>query len=306
MKFNLKSNIILTFSLLALMPSLAFSESVIVGAAVPPPPQKKIGSPNKQLLENKSVIATINGRVITASEIRQAIENSTPDSGAIIVKNDRKLLKSFVENYINEILIVSDSKVQNLARREDIKAKLDYAQRSTLVKAWLAEIFSDAALKGDLKDLAIQSSRSGEFNRFKIQQIQISDQAKAMAVLAKVAQHPKLFDDEVGASEAPSSQAKGLLGWIKKTDLPAEFGPALDELKDGEIYSQLIQTKFGFHVIRLAKSQKYSADDILDDFSMRQKLAERLVAEVRQKKLDSFHSKSKIQFFEENLRTIGE
>jgi len=41
MKFNLKSNIILTFSLLALMPSLAFSESVIVGAAVPPPPQKK-------------------------------------------------------------------------------------------------------------------------------------------------------------------------------------------------------------------------------------------------------------------------
>ena len=85
--------------------------------------------PAKEKNIDSFVIATVNGVTMTAADISKAIDQSTPDRGAILVKRDEKLLRAFIENYINELLILEDKEVQALASRPDVKAKLEYAHR---------------------------------------------------------------------------------------------------------------------------------------------------------------------------------
>ncbi|MCC0013997.1 MAG: peptidyl-prolyl cis-trans isomerase [Hoeflea sp.] len=75
---------------------------------------------------------------------------------------------------------------------------------------------------------------------------------QANSVLAKVKAEPKAFDALARDHSACSSRANGgRLGQISAGDTVAEFEAALAALKEGEIVDAPVESRYGFHIIRL-------------------------------------------------------
>ncbi|MEP3438972.1 MAG: peptidylprolyl isomerase [Hoeflea sp.] len=75
---------------------------------------------------------------------------------------------------------------------------------------------------------------------------------QANAVLAKIKLEPKAFDALARDHSACSSRANGgRLGQISAGDTVAEFEAALDMLAQGEIAPEPVESRYGFHIIRL-------------------------------------------------------
>ncbi len=81
---------------------------------------------------------------------------------------------------------------------------------------------------------------------------------KINAILAEVKQNPALFDAKAKSdSQCPSGQNGGSLGVFSKGQMVPEFENAVIALKPGEI-SGVVETQFGYHIIRRDASQKGS------------------------------------------------
>ncbi|AKI00180.1 PPIC-type PPIASE family protein [Hoeflea sp. IMCC20628] len=75
---------------------------------------------------------------------------------------------------------------------------------------------------------------------------------QANAVLAKIKLEPKAFDALARDHSACSSRANGgRLGQISAGDTVAEFEAALKTLAQGEIAAEPVESRYGFHIIRL-------------------------------------------------------
>jgi len=75
---------------------------------------------------------------------------------------------------------------------------------------------------------------------------------QAVAVLGKIKAEPKAFDALARDHSACSSRANGgRLGQISAGDTVAEFEAALSALNEGEIAAEPVESRYGFHIIRL-------------------------------------------------------
>ena len=78
--------------------------------------------------------------------------------------------------------------------------------------------------------------------------------AQAQAVCDHLARRPDDFADLAEElSACPSAKQGGNLGQLSGGDTVAEFETALASLSPGEITTKPVETRFGFHVIRLAR-----------------------------------------------------
>lgn len=88
--------------------------------------------------------------------------------------------------------------------------------------------------------------------------------AKATGVLAQATAKDANFENLANTyTEDPSNvdsstgkKSGGDLGWVVKGSLVQEFEDVLfDKMKDGEIYGNLVQTQFGYHIIQRVESR---------------------------------------------------
>lgn len=75
--------------------------------------------------------------------------------------------------------------------------------------------------------------------------------ARAAAALAGVLARPDRFADFAAQSDCPSRSAGGRLGQIGPGETLAEFEAALASLSPGQIAPRPVETRFGFHILRL-------------------------------------------------------
>lgn len=77
-------------------------------------------------------------------------------------------------------------------------------------------------------------------------------QSAAQSVLAKLSRQPGLFENLARArSDCSSKGSGGRLGQLAPGDTVPEFEAALSCLMPGEIATTPLQTRFGFHILRL-------------------------------------------------------
>ena len=74
----------------------------------------------------------------------------------------------------------------------------------------------------------------------------------AEAVLADVQKHPKSFAKIAkDASDCPSKANGGMLGQIGSGDTVPQFEAVLDILKPGQLHPHPVETRYGFHIVRM-------------------------------------------------------
>ncbi|MCC5978488.1 MAG: peptidylprolyl isomerase [Salinarimonas sp.] len=101
---------------------------------------------------------------------------------------------------------------------------------------------------------------------------------KAGQAIAQLREAPSLFADLARAlSQCPTAREGGRLGQIGPGDTTPAFETALCAMREGEISSEPVETRYGFHVIRL---HARATGEVLPFEAVRERIAEYLAEAV--------------------------
>jgi peptidyl-prolyl cis-trans isomerase C len=225
--------------------------SVLAGAAY-------AGSLDDYLKENRSKIdayATINGVPVPKQAIDSILKQQGMDP-AIISKQQ-------LENVVNEAILI-EVLVQEAMRREVnktdfYKTQLEAFKRKLAVQM-LAQEYSQKHPIADSKvkevfDKNIKRIGDKEYNA---SHILVKSKEEADAIIKAINDGAK-FEDEAKKSIDPSGKDGGSLGWFNKGSMVPPFADAVSKLEKGKMTQTPVQTRFGWHVIRLDDTRKLNA-----------------------------------------------
>ena len=169
--------------------------------------------------------------------------------------------KGILDQLVNEELLYMEAKASKLDQSENYKSVLEKAEeqfnqlkRQTLINELLAEKLAD---KVSINDQAVKNyfdqnqNQFAEFEKRRASHILVKTESEANKVKAKLNKGASF--EALAASESldPTGKNGGDLGWFAKGQLAKNFEDAVYALrKEGEI-SSVVQTQFGFHVIKL-------------------------------------------------------
>lgn len=89
-------------------------------------------------------------------------------------------------------------------------------------------------------------------------------------------------------SEDGSAQSGGELGYFGKGDMVAEFEKAALSLNNGEIYPKVVETQYGYHIIKKTGEKEVSFDEVKDN------LKEQLVLDKQNALIDKLTKEYKV------------
>lgn len=164
---------------------------------------------------------------------------------------------------IREALIVAE-----LLAQEAIKAGLDKNPRLiALIDFQRKELLGRALLEDHLRRNPIsEETVRAEYDKakeragteeYRVRHILVASEREARDIIARIKSRKAKFEDIAKAqSQDPSGANGGDLGWTVPANLVPEFANAMTKLKKGQLADNPVQTRFGWHVIRLDDTRK--------------------------------------------------
>jgi peptidyl-prolyl cis-trans isomerase C len=198
--------------------------------------------------------------------------------------------ETLTEESIREAVVTAELMSQEairkgLANGPTLQAALEFQKKELLSKALIEEFvrnnpIQEEAVKAEY-DKAKAKAGSTEYRP---RHILLNTEKEANAVIAKLTTGKKKakFEDLAKTESKDSSAGNGGdLGWVLPANLVPEFAEAMTKLKAGEISKKPVQTKFGWHVIRMEEIRSL-------DFPEYDKLKERIAGQMQQLQLRKY------------------
>lgn len=194
-------------------------------------------------------VAVVNGREIPAIYGEMA-KQTLLSQGA---PNDANLAIRAREALVNQELLSRAAIEKGLDKAPRLAAAMEMLRREQLTKAYLEDYVkthpvSDAEIKSEYD----KAKAAATGNEYKARHILVKTEAEAKAILAQLGKKTSFDKLAKEKSKDPGSAKNGGdLGWNVPEGFVKEFGAAMAALKKGETSKAPVQTKFGYHIIKL-------------------------------------------------------
>lgn len=235
------------------------------------------------------IVAKVNGQAITLSDIALADE----EMGQALARLPEELRFQYLLGMLIDRRIVAQAaKEKKMQDDPMVKRREAYYDEKAIRDVYWVQLMrdkvGDKAVKAYYDDHIAKAEPEVEAHAA---HILVASKAEALKVLSEI-KGGKSFEDVAKAtSKDSSSQEGGDLGWFKKGDMVPEFANAVFSMKAGQV-SDPVQTKFGWHVIKLIETRKAkrpTLDEAHDD------IMRTLAREQGSKTIEALRKKSKIE-----------
>ncbi|MEW5768155.1 MAG: peptidylprolyl isomerase [bacterium] len=229
---------------------------------------------NKAGGEDK-ILSQVNDEVLTLEEFNQRISELPPQYQSIL--ETKGGYEELVDQWINTKLLVEEAERMGIDKREDIHKKLAEIRD---------QILADEVIKAQiLNEVAIDETEVEKYYKEHKEDFNPQVEVRARHILIRVDENAdtptidkaKKRAEEIlpeakakGAdfaelakkySEDPMAEKGGDLGFFSKGQMVEEFEQAAFALEEGEI-SDLVRTRFGFHIIKLEERRGASPKEL--------------------------------------------
>jgi peptidyl-prolyl cis-trans isomerase C len=174
-------------------------------------------------------------------------------------QQDTPELRNAIREELNtRELLAREAKKQGLDKTNEMKAQMDLAAQTVLVRAYVGEWLQknpipDAELHKEYDQI---KSQIGD-KEYKVRHILVDKEDDAKAIIAELQKGANFAELAKARSKDPGSKDKGGdLDWNAPTNFVKPFGDAMKATPKGKFTPQPVQTQFGWHVIEV--------DDIRD------------------------------------------
>jgi len=190
------------------------------------------------------------GKTFTQQDLQQELDRLNRRSREAL--QDPERLKQFAENHVLARLIYGEGEKLGYDKDPDIDRQVSDLKRRLVIQKVMQEHQSSPVTDEEVK--AYYDAHPDEFttDRVKASHILVKEEAQAKEIKAKLDADASKFEDLAKEFSIDKSNASkgGDLGYFGRGRMVKEFEDAAFALeKDGQI-SGIIQTRFGYHIIK--------------------------------------------------------
>ncbi len=198
-----------------------------------------------------AMVAVVNGESVT----QPVFETFAKGLGLDIAQPEQR--QQALDRLIETLLLAQTGLTGSEAGSDSLKAELALGRMQVLAAHQLNALRGEVQIgEQELRDYyAREVERAGAIE-YQAQHILYADEATAAAALAEALAPDADFEALIQKHAATALQARDL-GWANLTQTPPEFAELLGQLADGEVAPVVVQTRFGYHVLRRAGSRPY-------------------------------------------------
>ena len=236
---------------LSLFAAILLASTTLAGAQVPAPTPAPapaaVAAPPSEPAD--PVVARVGGEAIHASDLTEAAQNLPEELRGMPAP---VLYPMLIDQLIDRRIVVMEAKKQGLERDPGVQKQIaratDAAVQNALLSRDIAPTLTDEAIKARYdRDYA---GKPGE-EEIHARHILVEDEAKAKDIIKQLAAGADFAELAKTNSKDPGATNGGDLGFFKKSDMLPEFADAAFALKPGQVTPVPVQTRFGWHVIKL-------------------------------------------------------
>jgi peptidyl-prolyl cis-trans isomerase C len=225
-------------------------------------------------------LAIVNGKAVPQARM-ELLTEQLARSGREITPELQAQIKSEI---IAREVFAQEAQKLGLGTSEVFKRELEFAQQNMLIRELFLDFeknhpVSDAETKAEYDRFVTANKDSQEYLA---RHILVETPEAAKAIIARLKKGAKFDDLAKKNSKDPGSAAKGgALDWANPNNYVPEFAQALTQLGKGKFTETPVQSKFGYHIIRLDNTRKIQLPKF-DDVKMQ------VVQQLQQRKLSQF------------------
>jgi len=298
--------------LFAVLPVLASCER-------PGPPGDETPSSRHAVQKEGPVLAKINAEVITVEDFENEIASLPEYTRKQLTSAEQK--RKRLDNLIKEILLRQEAERRGLDRDKEILRKVDrYRDRLVTEKLYQDVAREQGSINEDEVRKHYEENRNQYTQKERIRASQIlipvapnatpeqdaEAKAKAEDVLKKVRNGEDFSELAKQYSEGPTAVRGGDLGYFQRGRMVPEFEEVAFSIGNVGDVSDVVKTKFGYHIIQLTDRQP---DTLMPLEEVRERIVRQMESknrrEIRQTLDQDLRQKAQVTIFEEYIRDEG-
>jgi peptidyl-prolyl cis-trans isomerase C len=252
------------------------------------------------------VVATYAGKQFTTEDFRREVERLPPRSRVQLTTPERR--RQFVDNYILNELLSEQGKNKGYDRDPEIVRQIDDLRQRLVVQRVMRDYQEAPTLTDDeVKAYYDQNQRLFSGAQVHAAHILVKDESLAKKLRDQLNGEPDKFDELAKTNSVDTATAArgGDLGFFGQGRMVAEFERAAFALENPGDLSPVIQTPFGFHIIKLIERKDGPSkpfDEVKD--RIRVAMANQRRQEQVTQRFDKVKSDAKIEIHEDVLDKV--
>jgi len=244
------------------------------------------------------VIAKVNGKTITDTDMRLAEAEIGSDLGSLPEATRRRVLLEFL---IENQLFADAAEGQQLGTGAAFAERLQYWRRRALRDAYFDKSVRDAVSDADArKYYADQVSAAKPEEEVRARHILVESKDKAREIYEKIAHGSDFAQLARKNSKDPGSKDRGgELGFFTRGQKVPQFEEAAFKLKKGEV-SEPFESQFGWHVVRLDDRRPRAAPAFE---AVKDRVVAHMIHQKAQQIAQDLRGKAQIEYIDPEIKT---
>ncbi|MFW7380374.1 MAG: foldase protein PrsA [Oligoflexus sp.] len=202
------------------------------------------------LLANQ--VASFKGGKLTVEEYKNAVEALGPQ--ADMVKFNENLRSQYLNHLIDSMLLAKKATSSKLDQSPEYKMMVEAAQRDILARMYIDQYVEQQATPENLKKYFEKNKEAFSSKEVRASHILFEKDQKEKA--EKVLKEAKKKNADFTAlakehSTGPSAEQGGDLNFFGKGRMVPAFEQAAFETAKGQVHPELVETQFGWHIIKV-------------------------------------------------------
>lgn len=238
------------------------------------------------------VVATVNGVEVRQSAVDEFRRTLPPQMGPV---PDEALIDVVINNQV----VWDAARKEGVDKDAEVRQALRQAEQKLVRQAYVSK-----KIRTKLTDDVVRKRYDQYVANFQPEEevrarhVVTATEAEAKAVIAELKGGADFATLAVAKSQDPSAkQNGGDLGYFAHGDMVEPFSNAAFAMKPGELSAKPVQSKFGWHVIRV-EDRRQSAIPPFDD--VKQALRDQMAQGIAEDVVKGLRDKAKIILFDEN------
>jgi len=196
-----------------------------------------------------TIIAEINGSKLTVADFQAYIRMRMQNAKKQETLSPDQRQKIFGE-YINRELLYQEAVKKGLDRNEMINAEIENQSRNILVSFALRQLMQAPIKESDIQAVYDKEMASPR-KEYKTRHILVKTEDEAKEIIKELEQGKNFIQLAMKHSIDASAKKGGELGWFSAQQMVEPYTKATQALTNGSYTHTPVQTRFGWHVIRL-------------------------------------------------------
>ncbi len=254
----------------------------------------------------KKDVARFNGGTITLEEYLWEKENLPYHTRESIKTIEDK--KEFVNRLITQRLLVGEAMKRGIHNEDTVRYKIESYKRNLIINELLRREFEGRTMVTEEEVKKYYEENIGQFTKEVVEasHILVKKREDAEMIKSLLDQGEKFPELAIRFSVGPSAKSGGSLGEITRGQMMSDFEKALFALQEPGEISQIIETDFGFHIIRLDKSKVVRVQPLSEvSGKIRALLTDKKEKEFFENYVEDLKKKMDIEIDEEVLNEMG-